>query len=517
MNRRDRIITYLSTLLLVISAVAYIYKPARWEIIPAGIGVVGLLVESIILREKVLEILRLRSTVYGTNTAAIIVIVLAILVMLNFIAYRHPARFDLTESGQYSLSDQTINVLKNLKSDVKVIAFVTETSGARSGLTDLLKGYRYTSSRFSYEFIDPTINPDMAEKYNITSDNTLIVISGDNQTKITETTENAITNAIIKVTRQGKKKIYFTEGHGERDIEDNQYADGFYTAAQALRDQNYEVYKINLSTKEKVPEDSAVLIIADPDRPFLQNELTVLEKYLNSGGRAMVLLDQKLRERTEDNGLKALLGKYGVEPGNDVIVERELQLFAGPTIGIDPLIKNFSKHPITEPLKGAIILSLARTIDYKSIEGIEGTVLARTSQGSWAETNLKLLRSERKVAEDKEDKKGPVPVAVAVKKNTEGGGENKEKKNEMRLVVIGDADFANNRMFNNLFNGDFFLNAVNWLSEEMDLISIARKEKKSSRIILDAQQRRRLLASLIIIPSAFIIAGFVVWRRRRSL
>ncbi len=514
-DRKGTVIVYVSVALLLISAGAYIYKPARWELIPAGLGVMGLILASIIMREKVLEILRLRSTIYGTNTTAIIIIVTAIITMLNFIAFRHPGRIDLTESGVFSLSDQTEKVLKNLKQDVRVIAFVSDTPGARTAIEDLLKGYRYKSKRFNYEFIDPNLNPDMAEKYNITSENTLIVISGDNQTKITETTENAITNAIIKVTRAGKKKVYFTEGHGERDIEDNQYASGFYVSAQALRDLNYEVYKVNLSTKSEVPSDAAVLIVADPEKPFLQDEIGVIEKYLDNGGRVLFLIDQRLREKVEDGGLNKLLNKYGVFLGDDIVIERELQLFAGPTLGIDPLIKNFTKHPITEPLKGAVILSLARTVDFKSTEGVEGTVIARTGQGSWAETNLNLLRTQRKASEDREDKKGPVPVAVAVKKTTTS--DSAENKKEMRMVVIGDADFVSNKWFHTLFNGDFFLNSVNWLGEEMDLISIAGKDRKSSRIILSSQQKRWLLSSLVVIPAIFIIAGFMVWRRKRSL
>lgn len=514
MEKRDRIIVYISICLLILSAVFYIYKPASWELIPAGLGLAGLIVESIILREKVLEILRLRTTIYGTNTVAIIIIVLAIISMVNFIAFRHPGRIDLTESGVYSLSDQTVNVLKNLKNDVKVIAFTTKSSGEQRPLEDLLKGYSYKSKKFTYEFIDPTLSPDMAEKYNVTSDNTLIVISGENQTKITETDENSITNAIIKVTRHGKKKIYFTEGHGERDIDDNQYANGFYVPAQALRDLNYEVYKVNLSTKSEVPSDTSALVIADPEKPFLTQEIDVLGRYLENNGRLIILFDQRMRQKEEDEGLIKLMNKYGVEPGKDIIIERELQLFAGPTLGIDPLIKNFGRHPITEPLKGAIIFSLARSIDFKSTEGVEGTVLARTSEGSWAEKNLQLLRTQRKAAEESDDRKGPVPVAVAVKKTS---GEGQGNRKEMRMVVIGDADFASNNYFNKLFNGDFFLNAVNWLSEEMDLISITKKDKKSSRIILSSQQRRWLLSTLVAVPLVFIITGFVIWRRRRAL
>lgn len=515
---RRKLIVYGSVFLLLFSGVAYIYKPMWWEVIPAGLGLTGIIVASIIFREKVLVTLRLRSTIYGTNTAALIIIVTAIISMLNFIAYRHPGRIDLTESGAFSLSEQTKSVLKNLKQDVKVIAFVPDVPGARNQIEDLLKGYRYKTRKFDYEFVDPNVNPDIAEKYNITSENTLIVMSGDNQTKITEATENALTNAIIKVTRTGKKKIYFTEGHGERDIEDNQYANGYYVAAQALRDLNYEVYKVNLSTKSEVPSDASVLIVADPVKPFLTNELDVLEKYLNNGGRVVMLVDQKLKENTGDIGLFKLLNKFGVYPGDDVVIERELQLFVGPTLGIDPLIKSFTRHPVTEPLKGAVMLSLARTIDFKSTEGVEGTVLAKTSEGSWAETNLKLLRTQRKAAEESSDRKGPVPVAVAVKKtNTQDKGEGEENKKETRMVVIGDADFANNKLFNTLYNGDFFLNSINWLGEEMDLISIAKKEKKSSRIIMSSQQKRWVLSSLFAVPAIFIIAGFVAWRRRRTL
>ncbi|HEY4715558.1 MAG TPA: Gldg family protein [bacterium] len=516
MNRGYRLMLIISLVFIISALAAYLIRPAKWEWIPAGIGLAGFMVAGIKYKHKVLEFLKLRNTIYGTNTVVIIVIVLAMLSMVNFIAYRHPVRVDLTGSGIYTLSEQTATLLKNLKQDLKLIAFAKEGSRAKDEMGDLFRGYQYRSDKVSYEFYDPELNPDMVQKYNITQLNTTIVVSGSNQTKIAETREEALTNAIVKVTRQGKQKIYFTYGHGEGDIDDNEQSTGFGMAARALRDLNYEVEKINLSSQQSVPLDSTAIIIAGPRKPFLRNEIDLLGNYLNSGGKVLALINQDMGKSYDDPTLFQLLAGYGVEIGKDIVIDRELRLFAGPSLGVEPLVLPSGSHAITEPIKGSILFSIARSVDFKSdAADANGISIVKTGKTSWAETDIERLRTKREALEDNMDKKGPVSVAVAVSVKTKGKPD--DAKKESRLVVAGDSDFADNRLFNNLFNADFFLNSVNWLAEQTDLISIKPKEREASRIFLTKEQRRWLAASLVVVPLAFFFAGLLTWRRRRRL
>ncbi|MDL1972923.1 MAG: GldG family protein, partial [Deltaproteobacteria bacterium] len=149
----------------------------------------------------------------------LIFIFLGILIIINLIFSRHRLRFDLTATKRYSLSTQTIKVLKNLKRPVKVIGFFA-TGAERNKAKELLEEYSYRSSKFKYTFIDPDRHPLEAKRYGITTYNTIVISCGEKEEKVSSTTEEAITNALIRVTRPGKKTIYFLSGHGEHPIDD---------------------------------------------------------------------------------------------------------------------------------------------------------------------------------------------------------------------------------------------------------------------------------------------------------
>lgn len=468
---------------------------------------------------------RRKSLIYSSNLLLVVVIVLAIIVVVNYLLARNHYRFDFTQGKIHSLSDQSIKVLKNLKNEVQIKAFFREGNFSRSKMEKLLKNYAYHSKRIKYEFIDPDKNPGLVEKYDINTDGTSVLECGGQKTRITTTSEEDLTNAIIKVSREKKKVIYFLEGHGEASIEDYQQK-GYSHAKEELEKLAYEVKKLSLALSETFPQDTSALVIPGPEKDLLPHELETIKNFLADGGRVFFMVDPE-----EAPGLKSYLKNYGVKLEDDFIVDTISRLMGGDYFM--PIVSEYEYHEITKNFRYATFFPLARTVDVleEKPEGVTAEVLAKSSPNSWSERELE----KREVSFNKDkDKKGPLPLAVVVtikpekKKDQEKAeikgeekkeekAEKKEEKREGRLAVFGDSDFASNNYYNLSGNGNLFLNVVNWLTEEEDLISIQPKTSSPRTIQLTPSQGRLILwTSIVILPLIIFVAGITIWARRRG-
>ncbi len=468
-----------------------------------------------------------KTFLYSSNLILIIVLVLGILVLINTIAARYHHRFDFTEAKIHSLSDQSISVIKNLKNDVMIKAFFREGNYNRSRMENLLKIYAYHSKKIKYEFIDPDKNPGLVKRYDITMDGTAVFECGDKENRITSVSEEEITNAIIKVSREKKKIIYFLEGHGEASIEESD-DNGLSYAKDELAKLGYEVKKISLALEENFPSDCDLLVIPGPKKDLLPNEVETIQNYINKGGRVFFMIDPETAP-----GMMSFLQQYGFKLENDLIVDTISRLLGGDYFM--PVVTEYEYHEITKKFRYACFFPYARSIDIaeKKPDNISLTVLAKTSPNSWSERQL----NERQVKFDKDkDKQGPIPLAAVAtikieegekeeekkeeeSKTTEGkSSSSSESKKEARLAVFGDSDFTTNRYFNLSGNGNFFLNTINWLTEEADLISIQPRTSSPRTIHLSPSQARLIFfVSVIILPLFVLITGISVWLRRRSL
>ncbi len=460
-----------------------------------------------------------RSTRYSANAVIYTLIFLGILVLVNIVANTHTMQKDLTEGALFSLSDQSKKVLDNLEEDVKVLAFYQVSKG--TPLEDLLKIYANYSPRFSYEFIDPVQHPEKASKHEITTTDILVVICGDRETKIPGDFEEDITNAILKVANPMQKKIRFLTAHGERDL-DGEEEQGYIVARKALENENYEVLPLELYMIDEVPSDTDVLVVASPEKALEKNELEAIERYIDGGGNALFLMDPGTSP-----GMDAFLSKWGVKVGNNVVVDQVFRLFYGPSLGVDPVVANYGVHEITTDFEGQTLFHMARSVDLDDPmpEGVAGVSLAQTSASSWAETDLERFFSKSEVARSEEDLGGPVSIAVALTKEVkelpvveteEGDDGDPDEKKEARLAVFGDAAFIDNEYISKMYNADLFLNTVNWLAEEEEMISIRPKTTRGSRVLMTPQETRDIFyMSVLILPEALLLFGLAVWWRRR--
>jgi gliding motility-associatede transport system auxiliary component len=460
--------------------------------------------------ENLREFLGERSTKYGTNTVVASLIFIAILGFLNFLAYRHHTRFDLTSEKVYSLSPQSTQVLSGLTNDLRMEAFVE--GGVNPELDDLLKNYSAASGKVTYRLIDPDREPELAERYGIKAYNTVRLAYGDQSNQVTQPSEETLTNAVIKLTRSGRQVVCVIEGHGEPDIDDKENARGLAQAKAALENENYEIKKVLLASMESVPQDCNIVMVAGPTRPFLSQELPELETYLKSGGRALFLLSPQRAEEFVN-----FLEPWGVKVGNDVVVDQVVRLFQGPALGLAPLVDSYdTSHEITRELKGRTLFPMTRSVSANGDgkPGIKAVELVKTSGSSWAESDVDGIFQRQQASLDGTDRKGPVPIAVAVDADLKLMGVPDGK--EARLAVFGSTEFAENRnLEGTYFNRDLFLNTVGWLGGQSDLLSIRPRAVRSSRVSFTEREGTAIFyLSVLVLPELLLLAGLIVWWRR---
>jgi ABC-type uncharacterized transport system involved in gliding motility auxiliary subunit len=446
-----------------------------------------------------------RSTRLGFHSILTVLLLLGILIIINFLSARHSKRWDLSETQHFTLAPQTYRVLRGLSREVKITVFSQERSPAFATYRDLLDSYRAESNKIAVEFVDPERRPGVARQYGVTRTDTAVLESGMQSTRVTAASEAELTGALIRVSKDAKKRVLFLEGHGERGITDQERG-GFSTAKEALTKQGYEVVPLSLLQESAVPADASVLVLAGPRRPVTREEKDRLSRYVTEGGRLLVLLDPDSQADLDD-----LLKQWGVEAGKGVLVDLQDRLAQGDLTTL--MVRTFTEHEITQDFTFAVLFPVSRHLVFHEdrAKDWEYVPLARTSPRSWAETDLKGRVVQFNAQEDVQ---GPLSLAAALapKKAPEEG------KRRPAIVVVGNSSFASNAYINFPGNTDFLLHALGWLAEERELISITPKEPAFRPFIPNpAQERTLLYVQVLLLPTVTFFWGMAIWRRRRRL
>jgi ABC-type uncharacterized transport system involved in gliding motility auxiliary subunit len=512
---------------LVFAAVAIRFLKPEWQQYYNGLAIGGLVCTLLYILSQWREIGQSfsgRQARFGTLAAASIIVVLAILTAINYLSTRHNRRWDLTGAKQFSLSDQTKKVLADLKEPVTVRVFARSDDFQR--YRDRLDQYNYQSKLVTVDYIDPEKKPGMAQQYGVTQLGTVVFDYKGRNEKATSDGEQELTNALIKVIQGRQPKVYFTQGHGEKDTTSADRG-GYNAISTALTSGNFVVDKVVLAQQTAVPADADVLVIAGPKTDFLAPEIDMLKAYLARGGKILLLLDPVIKAgEPQPAALQALLKDWGIDAGNDVVLDVSGM---GRLIGTDesvPVAASYPSHPITDNFQLLTAYPLARSMSpiEGGTDGHTAQRLVETSGSSWAETNLKGLTGSEPAKLDEADKKGPVSLAAAVSAPAApvpAAGEaakdgDATKPAETRLVAFGDSDFASNAAINVQGNRDLFLNAVNWLAQQENLIAIRPKDPEDRRVTLTADQERRIFyLTVLIVPGLVLLAGVQTWWRRR--
>jgi ABC-type uncharacterized transport system involved in gliding motility auxiliary subunit len=466
-----------------------------------------------------------RTLKYGSHASLFTLIVLAVVIICYAVVVKHNQRFDLTRAKRFTLTTQSVKLLQNLQQPIKIIGFFRLEDRERTRFEDLLKQYVHHTGQLTYELVDPDRHPTAAKRYNVVAYNTVVVVGDNKEEKILRLDEEALTNAILKVTREAKKTVYFVTGHGEALITETDRP-GYSLAKQGLEEQNYIVKELLMVQIGQIPDDAAVVVIAGPRKELLEPELQALTAYVERGGHLLLMLDPETVV-----GFGAFLQPYGLELADDLVIETNAlgRLFGGDYHM--PAVTAYEPHAITKDFVGIMtIFPVVRSVSVskKLPDGISAQALMFTSPQSWAETDLKTFQEGRSTFDEGSDRKGPISIAavatVPIKKQAGGAtvtasGDEKRPvaSHSARLVVFGDSEFANNNFFTLQGNGDLFLNTVSWLAEEEDLIAIRPREGGGSGpvVLTAAQQPVIFWLPVVGLPLVVFAAGAVVFTRRR--
>jgi ABC-type uncharacterized transport system involved in gliding motility auxiliary subunit len=478
------------------------------------------------------EWLKARQTRYGAYLLTYLVIIIAVLAATNWLANRHNKSYDSTSNKRFSLSEQTAKVVKGLNRDVTITYFDKSTEFGRA--RDLLDRYGNLSTKLRVVYVDPDKKPQLAK--GVRTYGTIFIDSGLRKEEAKSLTEEDVTGALIRSLKSGERNVCFVSGSGEHSLDDTGRT-GYSSAKESLEKNNYKTRTISLlqsgaattpepvklgqppaplaanAAKPQIPSDCTVLVVAGPKYDYTQPAVDAIKTYVENGGRILFLLDPPLklgREETAANAaLTGVIQTWGVTLNKDLALDTSGvgQLFnLGPEV---PLVTSYESQPIVRDLKEvATAFPLSRTLEVKSSDKGTAEKLFATSDNSFATT--KINSAEIRI-DPKTDKKGPLTLAAAGTYNGSG-----DKSKEGRFVVVGSSNWVVNNIVRFNGNRDLFLNMINWLSSDEDLISIRPKDPEDRRLNISQRQMNTLFySSMIFLPLIVVASGFAVWWRRR--
>jgi ABC-type uncharacterized transport system involved in gliding motility auxiliary subunit len=476
----------------------------------------------------VVEFYKGRGARYGTLSIVSIIVFLGILVAVNYLGARQNKRWDLTANQVFSLSDQTIKILKELKEPVTFVVY--ERQDRQDLHRDRLEEFTYQTAQVRTEFVDPDREPARAQEAKIETLPTILIQYAGRTERVSSSNEQDLTNGLIKAVTGQAKKVYFTQGHGEKDPASSDRT-GYSTIGDALKQDNFAVESLLLVTQKAVPDDATIVVIAGPATDFFPPEIEALKAYVAKGGKVLVLLDPPSKPGAAQPQLTQFLTDWGINAGSDIVLDAS---GVGQMLGTDasvPVAAQYPTHPITQGFRVLTAYPMARSMS--PIEGGSNSHIAQplvnTSQQSWAESDLASLSTGKGQVEfnpDKGDKQGPITLAAAVSApatvtppkpaNASPDSTEAPATPETRVVAVGDSDFASNMAIGVQGNRDFFMNSLNWLAQQENMIAVRPRQPQDHRLTLTAdQQNRIMILSLFIIPGLVFASGVYTWWRRR--
>ena len=520
----------------------------QWEV-AGGIGAVLVLLSLWLDREALTRWVLSRGGQYSAMAWALVGVAAGVAVAVNILAQRYDHQVDITASQRFQLADQTVKLLEGLDEDIELHAFFAPGLMERQRLETLLGTMSQHTDKLAVRFHDPVQEPLMAREFDITTElGTVVMTAGDDASQRLESRfdEEALVNALVRLTSGGDHEICFTEGHEELDPDDDTSAVGMGAAIVKLEGQNYTVRKVFPAREGHIPDTCEVVVVADPQMEFLPAEREMLAAHVAAGRALLVML-----EPTRTPQLATDLSRYNLAIGDDLILEQNpaYQLQGGDPSYLVLAGESFDFHPITNPVRGAVLLRVVRTVGVLDAEmsGVQVQELAKTSAFAWAETDY--MEPADLQPDPGRDRLGPVPV-MAVAEITDPevisvgstavlvGGDQPETPPEDadatpeaptpatppavdrsaggKVVVVGDVDFATNELLDQFNNRDLLLNTLAWLVGEEDQISLRGRDGTGGRFAMtEAQYLIVLLLSLVVVPGMSAIGAVGAWRERR--
>ena len=464
--------------------------------------------------------------------------VVGVLIALAYLAARFPYRLDMTEAKLYSLSPQTITMLQRLENPVHIVFFHDPMMRETVELYELMA--RQTD-KVTVEFYDPMTSPAQARLLGVQFAGTALMRSGERKLQVHGASETDIANGILRVSRGATQRICFLDGHGEADpfsLESHDHLEGtaghthgmgakvvvherhgMAKARNALETMNYQVEKVALPRSADALAHCGVLVVAGPKSALLPAEVAAVRGYLSAGGNAMFMLDPFVA-----TGLEPVMREIGVMLDNTIVIDPASHFWADPS---SPAVTDYNRHQVTRDLPLTFFpgaRSLSPTPE--RVPGISIVPLVNTSKSSYGETS-----PDRAEFDKGKDLPGPTTLMVIVTRRIADQGRAARRdgspspaasadqpaaEHRSRVVIAGDSDFATNSFFHIMGNGNLFLNSVNYLAAQENLIGVEPRTFDIPRVNLtNRQMKGTVFLSIVLVPALLAVVGAAVWWKQR--
>lgn len=466
--------------------------------------------------------------------------VLALLVALSWASALYPLRLDMTANKEYSLSPQTVTMMKAIDKPVHITFF--HDRGMRETV-ELYQLFASQNDKISIELYDPMLNPAQAKLRGVEFAGTAIYESEGRKLTVNGPTETDIANGILRITQAKQQVACFLDGHGEPDpfsLESHDHMEGeaghshgietkfvqherhgMAKARGALEAMNYIVEKVSLMNSAADLTRCAVLIVAGPQSPLMEREVRQIDSFLDNGGNALFMIDPFVK-----TGLDGVLAKFGIAMQDTIVIDEASHFWADPST---PAVTDYNRHEITHRLPLSFFPGARPLLPTKEpVPGVSVRPLVNTSKKSFGNTDRAHVERVPGKSQD-----GPLTIMATARVNPKtvesaesvmrrirgeevADAPQEIKRKEARIVVAGDSDFATNSFYHILGNGALFLNAVNFLAARENLIGLEPRTYDLPYVnMTNTQMKATFVMSIILIPLLMAAIGLAVWWRRR--
>ncbi len=430
------------------------------------------------------------------------VLVLAALALLLGLSLRFRTQWDLSAGRRNSLSPQSLEVLERVPEGTRIVALFTPQEPRRGDYWRLLQMYRLANPKLSVEVVDPVARPGIVQQLGLRGqgheaqlDGLTVALHGQRRRSFRGVAEEDVTGALLDLLSDAPRGVGIVRGYGELDP-DSRADGGFRSAVEALETEFYDVRDVTLA--EEVPTDVTLLVLAGPRIAMPAADADRLARYLERGGRAIVLAEPG----DEVSSINEVLARWGLRLGDLTVYDPKENVFGNPEV---LLLTAYSGHTIVRGFGRSLptVLPLARAVEH--FEPGDPLVfhddLVRSSPFAMGR------------APDGTRRQGPFALAAASWRRIEGA----PLERETRVVVVGDTSFATNLYFPRHANRNFFLNCVGWLAREQALVAVRRQVLEGQQILLGPGDASRIVLATLAAPALMTLVGIVVMVRRRLL
>ncbi len=524
------LISLTGLLALFIGLIFYAFLPETQNtaITTIVLGILLILIGMLISYKEVLGFIIQKKGRYSINSSIMVMAFILIGVLIYVLAARNSIRIDTTATRQYSLANQTTEILQNLTNPITATAFFvpTDTTSAsyRISTENLLNEFKHRSSenaKFSYKYIDPDLEPTLAKNLGV-NEYPSIVFQGQNTDGVdlsyTLTAplfeERDISTAIMIASGIQQKKIYIVTGHGERDttIMDINDRLGFGLARESMRNDNYAVQTLSIAQYEVIPDDAAALVIPGPTIDLSDIESNLIHQYLKSGGRLLLSIDPGT-----PSSYNNLINKWGITIIDGTVIDLGSSLANQPKtpliqqeqfVTVDPI------NVITDPLSQVYFPGTAAFDQILPADEMPEYIRAKPILGTTMLSCLQINEEINTCNQNQFTILAPSMAVEALKPINEESDENAAR--QTKIVLFGDTDFISNYHFYNFNNSDLYLNSLNWLTEDVSLASVRAKALTYRRLVVTDREIQLIRGlSWFALPGLMTLLAFMTWWRRR--